>query len=328
LSISANDGAGHTGNGGAGNITVGGNSLNHYVNINGTTNVDADGITIFTANLVARDLYGNTVAGDASINLGVTHTDANLTGTLSGTTTTINMASGTANISDLKYCAWGTMKLNVSGGTQSMDMARSNEYTMDIVIGTLNHYDIDITGPATAGVSIPANVIAKDCGNNTIPFTGAPLATISARQYQWTSGLNNSPEADAPTPLMLTNFQPTFNGTGIYPTAITFRNAETLAIGDIDITDNAGVPIVGSNTAALTIVPNIPDHIVFLGATTGTADNTTNYVLTIQSRDEWGNTVASPGDSNLTLDPVFVSGLANVGPLGGTISAIDLFHYG
>jgi hypothetical protein len=59
---------------------------------------------------------------------------------------------------------------------------------------------------------------------------------------------------------------------------------------------------------------------------TGTADDTTTYSLTIESRDQFGNTNATgnASDNNLTVEPIRTAGLTNVGPFGGTITGIDL----
>jgi hypothetical protein len=168
-SFTVDDGNGITGTGLTGNITVGGDSLDHYANESVDTNIDADGIDTITANLFARDQWGNTVAGDASIGLAENQLDANNPGLLGGTVSGIDMSSGTQTISDLTYNVFGTMELVTTGGSVSMDSSRSVDYTMDIVIGTLHHYDLDFTGNATAGTPYSIQVDLKDYGDNTIP---------------------------------------------------------------------------------------------------------------------------------------------------------------
>lgn len=166
-----------------------------------------------------------------------------------------------------------------------------------------------------AGDVFQITVTAKDNSDNTVTNLDALL---SDRTFSW-SGLSDSPEGSAPifpSSLSFTN--------GVATANITAFKAENLAAGAIVLTDSA--LIQGASTAALEVSPRPADRIVFLGSISAVADNTTPYELTIESRDPYGNLVptANAADSNLTLNPIRASGLSNVGPLGGSISGINL----
>jgi hypothetical protein len=311
------------GYGESGSLVVDGATLNHYSNTAAVTSVNADGVTTFSATINARDTYGNIVAGNVSIGLTPFQLDASNAGTLGGTTSGLNLTSGTATVSNLTYNVAGLMELRTTGGTVSMSSARSVDYTMVPVMGTLHHYDLSFTGPATAGSSFAITVLAKDSAGNTIPNIQTGL---SARQFRWTAGLNNSPEGDLTTPNQGSNFSLTFNASGTATTNVTFVRAQTLALGGLSIADNAATNIVGSSASSLLINPNVAHHFVFLGTTTGTADKTTNYSLTIESRDDWGNLTKTnnAADASLSLVPVRVSGAANVGTFTGSVTGINM----
>ncbi|MBL7665387.1 MAG: hypothetical protein JNM93_09650 [Bacteriovoracaceae bacterium] len=323
-SFVVNDGAGHTGTS-TNDINVQENILNHYNNVTSTPfPIDADGIDTFQAVVTARDLYGNIVTGDASINLGVNHiSPVVIPGNLGGSTTTINMTSGTTTINNLTYDVVGTMELTATGGaTVPMTAARSVDYIFGTVPGNIDHYQITFTGPpaggpATAGTPFTFTITAKDAVNNTVTTEDAVL---NGRNFTW-GGLNVSPEGMNPSPLTAQTYAFT---AGVATASVTFTKAEVLAIGALTVTDNIG--IVGANTAPFTIQANTATHIVFLGANSGTADATTTYSVTIESRDAYGNLRATgnAADSNLTIRAERVTGVANVDTFGGTITGVNL----
>jgi adhesin/invasin len=318
--ITLGDGNGHVGNAGSNNIVVQAAALNHYANdITAPVSIDADGSTTFSATITARDLYGNIVTGATDVDLGVNHTAGGSAGTLGGSSQNINMSSGTTTISNLTYTAAGTMELTISDGSISENAARSVDYTFAATIGTLDHYDMSFTGPATAGTAFDVVITAKDSSNNTITNLDT---TLNAQTYTWTSGLNNSPESSTPTP-SAGGFSATANGgvafsSGVATFKATFVNAETLATAGLVLTDNNAV--TATSTGGLTINADAATHLAVSGATTGTADNSTTYTATIESRDAYGNIqgTGNAADNILNLDVTRVSGVTTTGTLGGT----------
>lgn len=316
---------GETGAGGAGTINVDPNVHHHYANISSTTTPDSDAIDTFSADIRARDQYGNQVNVATTVGLSLNSLELNA-GALGGTLAGITLTAGAATVSNLTYNAIGDFKLSISDGSISEIAARSVTYDPQIVEGSVQEYGISFSSPATAGSAFSVQVDAWDGAANTIPL-GATLAPIiSAREHYWVQGLNDSPEGDSPSPLegVGNNAGLTFNNSGIATTTITFVRAETLAIAGLDIQDNRATPVTGTSVSSLTINPNSPHHIAFTGATTGVGDNETNYSVTGEVRDDWGN-LCSTGTSNgadsaLTLRPIRVSGATAVGPLAGTLT--------
>ncbi|MBL7664091.1 MAG: hypothetical protein JNM93_03070 [Bacteriovoracaceae bacterium] len=316
--ITVNDGLGDSGNGGAGSITIDADVLHHYANLVSPGAINADGVSTFSATITARDIYGNIATGDSNIDLIPFHITPQTVGNLGGSTTNLNLVSGTHTVSDLTYDVFGTMELRVTGGSVTMNSVRSFDYTFNAVIGSLDHYEITFASPVTAGNTLALTVTAKDASNNTL--TGLD-ATLNARTFTITN-FGTSQEGDTPT--LPTTPSVAFAG-GVATFNVVPRLAEVIAIGNIDIIDSGAIS--GTSTIALTVNPDAADHIVFTGNNTGTADNTTNYALTIQSRDQFGNPVATgnAADASLDLLPVRIFGAVNVGPLTGTgITTIDL----
>jgi hypothetical protein len=319
LTFTTNDGAGKTGDGISGNIVVDYDVLALYENTTTTLNPDGDGVDTFNATITARDAYGNIRPGDTNIDLGINHITAETPGNLGGSSTNINLGSGTHTINDLTYDVFGTMELTMTAGNSvPLLAARSVDYVFNATIGSLDNYEIAFASPVTAGATLTLTVTARDAANNTL--TGLDGA-LNARTFTITT-FGTSQEGDTPT-IPTTPTTPFIGGVATFD--VTPRLAETIAAGDIDIVDNGG--IAGTSTGALVVDPDTADHIVFTGANTATADNTTNYVLQIQSRDQFGNPVATgnAADASLDLEPERLFGAANIGPLTGTgITTIDL----
>ncbi|MBT3981023.1 MAG: hypothetical protein HOE90_06690, partial [Bacteriovoracaceae bacterium] len=322
-SFTLNDGAGTNvaASASASAITVGEDAFNHYSNQTSSGTYDADGTTVFDAILKARDQWGNIVTGDASISLGVNQITGGSAGTLGGSTTSINMTSGTSTISDLTYDVAGQMELTTSGGTVSLTAGQSVDYTFGSTPASIAQYALSWTANPTAGTPFVITVTAQDVGGNTVTDQNAHLNGLT---FSF-AGLNNSPESDAPTPsgtFSITNFV-----LGVGTTPVTFVNAEAITAGNLTLTDNYGSPRSGTTGSTITVSPDAADHIVFVGATSGTGDNSTNYSVTIEARDQFGNINATGNgaDASLDLESERVSGLTNVGPLTGTgITTIDL----
>ncbi len=316
--ITVNNGSGTTGDAGVNNITVGVDALDHYTNdVVAPASIDADGVDTFSADINARDQWGNIVTGAAAVTLSLTPTDGHTVGVLAGSTV-LNLTSGSTSVSNLTYTAAGTGKLNATDGSVTMDLARSTNYTFGAVTSSLDHYRINLLDgfTVTAGDSTyTIQVTAEDVSNNTINDVSVDAA-LSGRVFTIT-GFNNSPEGDVPTvgtSLTFTN--------GVATIDVTPVKAESIAT--ITVTDN--LAFTGSESTGVTVSADAFDHIVISGATTGVADKTTVYNATITSRDQFGNPKLATGApyNNLTLQTQKISGLTNTATLGGSITGIDL----
>ncbi|MBT4760980.1 MAG: hypothetical protein HOO06_04715, partial [Bdellovibrionaceae bacterium] len=308
-SISINDGLARTGDATGTDITVTEDPLNNYsIETSTATPIDADGVATFEANINGRDQYGNYVAGDASINLGVNHISVENAGSLGGTTSAINLSSGNSIINNLTYNVAGTMELTVSGGSVTSPSARSVDYTFANVAGTLDHYDLTFTGPATAGTGFNITVTARDAANNTVDGVDA---TFSGRTFTW-SGINNSPEGVAPTldsDLVFTN--------GVATATITFTEATTIALGNLSVDDGTGKS--GVSTAGLTIDPSgVGDHFNIISSgfpADGSGSSQTSTQLDIVLEDAFGNSTTDPAMTLVALSLSQVSGYTNTGTM-------------
>jgi hypothetical protein len=324
--ITVNNGSGETGNAGSNNLTVGYSSLHQYTNDQSAPpSIDADGSTTFIAEINARDEWGNIRPGSSSVTISMSPTDGHTVGNLGGSTL-LNLSSGTTTVSDLTYDAPGTGKLDATDGSITMDMTRSTNYTFGAVATSVDNYLVELVdgGTVTAGdTTYTIRVTARDSANNTINNASVD-STLSGRNFTIT-GFNQSPEGTDFSPLgsfLWTSQAAAFSG-GVATIDVTPVKAE--AIGTITVTDNLGV--TGENTDGITVNPNILDHIVIDGASAGVADNATTYAVSVQGRDQFGNltlSTATGTDDNLELAVERISGVSNTGPLGGSITGLDL----
>ena len=274
----------------------------------------------FSATVYLRDEWGNNISSGPNdpISLSLIRQDGTAApGGLAGTTTGINLSTGLATVTDLKYDGVGTFKIKATGAAEAVERL-SNSVLTEIIMSpnldVIKELRLEVQGNTTnlrAGQPFNVKVSAID-KHGSIVAADSDLNTLT---LDW-SGLSTAQNGTAPTYAPSGGF---VGGEQIF--TITPVTTETIAPGRLSLAAKNGGSLLfsGLSTVSLDIKPgSVGEYVITPSKTALTADNQPSglFDINIKCLDQYQNPCA--GESNLGLEALWVSGpAALVGPVQG-----------
>jgi hypothetical protein len=254
ITITANDGSGHTG---TATLTVNPGALSKFA-VNAPSTATAG--TAFTLTVTAQDAYGNTVISySSSVSLSAS------SGTISPTSTgTSGWSSGVWSSNSATLTAAGSITITANDGSGHTGTA-----SVTVSAGALSKFAVGAPTSATAGTGFTLTVTAEDTYGNPIKTYDSSV-TLSA-----SAG----------------TISPTSTGTSGWSNGVWSSSSVTLTTaGSITITASDGNGHTG--TATLTVNAAAASKLVVSGFPSSVTAGSANSV-TVTAEDQYGNTATS-----------------------------------
>lgn len=265
------------------------------------------------------DAHGNTVSSDSTSSINATIITG--TGTFVSSDTQVQLASGVATFSNLRFNATGTYNLRFSINTASFTVD-SNAFT--ISAGSASKLRITGSATQTAGNTQSLTITALDAANNTATnYTGLKSLTFSFESGSVTApdGVTSSTVTDnsgaaqiigTSTSISFTNGVATINGSANGVLRLVRTGAFVLQVTD------GTVSATGSDRLTVNVSPGAAHNLIFSQQPGGTATAGVNFSPqpAVQIRDQFHNPTTDT--DTIVLTPFTDGGCTAAG--GGTLN--------